>query len=193
MPRSGSGKNWDDRHAKAKGPGSPARVLTENIHLLPSSGKALDLACGRGVNALLLAEAGLQVDAWDNSPVAIQRLSEAVQESGLQIHCEVRDVVLNPPPANSYDVILVAHFLERSLTQPIIHALRENGLLLYQTFTQSAVTDTGPSDQTRRLGDNELLDMFTALKIRVYREELLLGDHSQGLRDMAMLVAHKVS
>ncbi len=193
MVKSGTGKSWDNRHASAEGLGSLALVLTENIHLLPTSGKALDLACGRGANALLLAESGLDVDAWDYSPVAIQRLKQAAQESGLEINCEVRDVVQHPPSAHSYDVILVAHFLDRSLTKPILDSLRGNGLLFYQTFTRSAVSENGPSDQARRLGDNELLDMFSPLRPRVYREELLLGDISQGWRDMAMLVGQKLA
>ena len=191
MDRSGTTSKWDSRHAEAEGLGNQARVLTENIHLLPNSGKALDLACGRGANALLLAEAGLEVDAWDQSPVAIQRLKQAAQESGLEINCEVRDVVRHPPPAHSYNVVLVAHFLDRDLTGPIINALNSGGLLFYQTFTQSAVTDNGPSDKAMRLADNELLDMFSSLQPRVYREELFLGDVARGWRDMAMLIGQK--
>ncbi len=151
----------------------------------------LDLACGRGANALLMADAGLEVDAWDRSPVAIQRLNQAAEESGFQINCEVRDVVRQPPAADSYDVILVAHFLDRTLTTPIIDALNPGGLLFYQTFTRKKVSDRGPSDPAMRLADSELLDMFRPLQPRVYREELLLGDPSLGWRDMAMLVAQK--
>ncbi len=184
-------QKWDSRHAEADGPGDTARVLTENIHLLPTAGKVLDLACGRGANALLMADAGLEVDAWDRSPVAIQRLNQAAEESGFQINCEVRDVVRQPPAADSYDVILVAHFLDRTLTTPIIDALNPGGLLFYQTFTRKKVSDRGPSDPAMRLADSELLDMFRPLQPRVYREELLLGDPSLGWRDMAMLVAQK--
>jgi tellurite methyltransferase len=50
-------------------------ALRENIHLLPqSSGNALDLACGMGGNAILLAkESKLTVNAWDISSVAISK------------------------------------------------------------------------------------------------------------------------
>ena len=44
---------------------SAAKVLTENHYLLPSTGVALDLACGLGANALYLAQQGLAVTAWD--------------------------------------------------------------------------------------------------------------------------------
>jgi len=46
--------------------------LTQNQHLLPSQGTALDLACGQGGNSQLLAKAGLDVLAWDSSAVAIE-------------------------------------------------------------------------------------------------------------------------
>ncbi len=51
-------EKWNRRYAEADGSGEPARVLTENIHLLTPGGKALDLACGRGANALIMAENG---------------------------------------------------------------------------------------------------------------------------------------
>ncbi|PUD99067.1 MAG: hypothetical protein C3L24_11545, partial [Candidatus Sedimenticola endophacoides] len=61
---------WDRRHGEAQGPGQVAEVLRQNLHLLPPWGRALDLACGRGANALLMARQGLRVSAWDLSPVA---------------------------------------------------------------------------------------------------------------------------
>jgi tellurite methyltransferase len=186
-------EKWDARHAQADGPGATARVVTENLHLLPAAGRALDLACGRGANSLLLAASGLEVDAWDRSPVAIERLAQAAQDAGLNIECAVRDVVTEPPPADGYDVILVAHFLDRSLVRHLVAALKDGGILFYQTFTRAKVTASGPSDPIMRLADGELLEMFSQLRPRVYREELLLGDLSQGWRDLAMLVAQKVN
>ncbi|MES9876136.1 MAG: methyltransferase domain-containing protein [Candidatus Sedimenticola sp. PURPLELP] len=182
---------WDRRHAAADGLGEPAQVLEENRHLLPLRGDALDLACGLGANALLLAQSGLKVTAWDISPVAIQRLAEAAQGRKLPVIAEVRDLLESPPEPDSFDVILVSHFLDRSLAPAIIHALRKGGLLFYQTFTQARVTDQGPSRPEFRLADNELLQLFGTLNLRVYREEAVLGDRSKGWRDRAMLVAEK--
>jgi hypothetical protein len=88
-------------------------------------------------------------------------------------------------------VIVVSHFLDRSLAPAIIAALRPGGLLFYQTFSRVAVTDRGPEDPAFRLAENELLELFKPLKVRIYREEGRLGDTSQGWRDIAMLVAEK--
>ena len=185
-------KKWNQRHSKAEGLGRPANVLTENLHLLPVQGDALDLACGRGINALQMIEAGLIVQAWDISSVAVERLTAEAQAKGLIIQALVRDVTQQPPEPASFDVILVSHFLDRSIAPALIDALRPGGLLLYQTFIRNAVSDSGPSNPDMRLGDNELLELFRPLRLRIYREEGKLGDITQGWRDLAMLVAEKV-
>lgn len=184
-------ERWNRRHGEAEGLGQPARVLSENRHLLPSAGAALDLACGRGANAMLLAQAGLAVSAWDISEVAIERLQAASQKQGLAIDAQVRDVIAQPPFANSFDVIVVSHFLERRLASLLVAALRPGGLLFYQTFSRNALSQDGPADTRFRLEDNELLRLFPSLLVRVYREEGRLGDTTTGWRDLAMLVAQK--
>lgn len=184
-------QRWDQRHAEAVDLGQVAGVLAENLHLLPATGEALDLACGRGASALQLARAGLRVTAWDLSSVAIGRLSRGAQEQGVPVVAEVRDVIANPPPADRFDIILVSYFLERSLAPALMAALRPGGLLFYQTFSRIAVSNDGPSNPTYRLGDNELLQLFRPLNLRLYREEGRLGDTARGCRDIAMLIGER--
>ncbi|MGD8429109.1 MAG: SAM-dependent methyltransferase, partial [Ectothiorhodospiraceae bacterium] len=55
-------ETWEKRYGGADAaPAQPARVLREFSHLLPEAGVALDLACGRGGNAVYLARRGLDV------------------------------------------------------------------------------------------------------------------------------------
>ena len=183
---------WNIRHAEAEDIGEAPTVLRDHLHLLPPTGDALDLACGRGAGALLLASRGLRVQAWDLSEVAVGRLAEEAQRRGLtNIHTQVRDVICEPPEPRSFDLILVSFFLERALATHLIAALRPGGLLFYQTFTRAAVSSRGPSNPQYRLDDNELLRMFSGLHLRFYREEGLLGDLEAGCRDVAMLVGEK--
>jgi len=185
-------EKWNQRYREAAiKDAQPAQVLHENQHLLPGSGTALELACGLGANAMLLAQRGLQTHAWDSSRVAIDKLCAKAASEGLSIAAKVRDVVQHPPEHGRYDVIVVSRFLERSLAQPIVDALRPGGLLFYQTFTRSRVTGRGPEDACYRLADNELLAMFSSLRALVYRDEGRVGDLSKGLRDEAMLVGMK--
>lgn len=183
---------WDQRHRSKAGEIPPvAFVLEDNGHLLPSAGTALDLACGRGGNALFLAQAGLQVSAWDLSPVAIAELQSLAKQQGLDISAEVRDVVSLPPGPGCFDVIVVSYFLERSLAPLICAALRPGGLLFYQTFVRDKVAQTGPMNPQYLLAENELLELFGALRLRVYREEGRIGDPGRGLRNEAILVGQR--
>jgi tellurite methyltransferase len=182
-------EKWDRRYREARATPPAVAVVRENLHLLPPQGRALDIACGLGGNALALARHGLETEAWDLSPVAIERLRR--EAAGLPLSASVRDVLADPPPPASYDVITVAHFLERDLMPVIADALRPRGLLFYQTFTQSPVDTRGPSDIRFRLRRNELLQLFPALTVVLYREEDRLGDTSRGFRSEAMLIAQR--
>lgn len=187
---SADSKKWDARYRHGQET-SPARVLLDNLHLLPHSGTALDLACGLGANALLLAERGLTTYAWDSSSAAIEKLQARAQARRMSLYTTVRDVIERPPERDRFDVIVVTRFLDRRLAPHLIHALRAGGLLFYQTFTRTCVSDTGPSDPDYRLADNELLSLFSTLQLLVYREEGRVGDVSDGFRDEAMMVARK--
>lgn len=185
-------KKWDQRYRQPPNhEPSSAQVLRENLHLLPKIGDALDLACGLGGNALMLAKAGLQVQAWDLSPVAVASLQSRLMGESGSLSATVRDVSANPPQPASFDVIVVSYFLDRTLTQPLCAALRPGGLLFYQTFVRDKVSPLGPSNPDFLLAEGELLSMFAELRPRIYREEGRLGNTTQGLRNEALFVGQK--
>lgn len=172
----------------------PAWVLQEHQHLLPDSGNALDLASGLGGNAWLLANAGLETQAWDISDVAMNSLQQQAMRAGLPLKAETRDVVAQPPEADSLDVIVVAHYLQRSFFEALKAALRLQGLLFYQTFTQTRSEGfSGPSNPDFLLQDNELLSVFSDWKILVYREDGLAGNLTRGRRGIASAVVQKLA
>lgn len=185
-------KKWDE-HYKTASHSSASRVLLENQHLLPPRGLALEIACGMGNNALLLAKQGMETHAWDISAVGIEQLQNKAQEENLAIIGGVRDAIQDPPAAESFDVIVVTHFLDRTLIPHLLAALKPQGLLFYQTFTKAKIDDTGPKNPDFLLDDNELLSLCTPLHLLVYREEGQLGSTTQGFRNLAMLVGQKPS
>lgn len=185
---SGEREKWDRIYQEQPDSGlpEPAAVLAENAHLLPDSGVALDVACGRGGNALFLARRGLVTMAWDLSPAAIHRL--AASADGLPLNAAVRDVIAAPPPPDSADVIVVSRFLNRGLAPALSAALRPGGLLFYQTFARDRVSGRGPSNPEFRLAANELLQLFGTLRVVFYREEGKIGDLAAGFRDEAQFI-----
>ncbi|HJN52070.1 MAG: class I SAM-dependent methyltransferase [Pseudomonadales bacterium] len=182
---------WDSRYRSSSEPGSAAKVLLDFQHLLPARGIALDLACGLGANGLFLAERGLEVHAWDSSAIALEKLNDFAAQHEILIQTQQRDVSLDPPEENRFDVIVVSHFLDRLLCPAIARSLRPEGLLFYQTFNRNKVDSVGPSNPDYLLEENELLRLFPRLILRGYREDSGFGDTD--LRNQAYLVAEKSS
>ncbi|MFO7594073.1 MAG: methyltransferase domain-containing protein [Pseudomonadota bacterium] len=173
-------------------PAQPCEVLQSNAHLLPAAGKALDLAAGSGGNALFLARHGLETEAWDISSVAMERLATAAATAGLTIGTGIRDIINNPPQAQQFDVIVVCRFLHRPLCPQITDALRPGGLLFYQTFLSNRINpQIGPRNPAYLLQRNELLRLFSSLKVVAYREEGVLAGRTGIFGNEACLVAQK--
>ncbi|MAS82894.1 MAG: SAM-dependent methyltransferase [Legionellales bacterium] len=186
-------KKWDENYDSClSNYPSPAEVLRLNQHLLPKQGTALDLACGRGANAICLAENGLSVSAWDISISALKHLSSEALKKNLKIKFESRDISKKPPASDSFNVITVSHFLDRELIDDIKNAIKKNGLVFYQTFIINKVNDVGPNNPDYLLEKNELLDLFNDWNTIYYREEGTTGKIDEGFRDQAMLIAQKL-
>ncbi len=185
------GEKWNQRFASATKPGNPAYVLTANVHLLPGRGRALDLACGLGANALLLAREGLQVDALDASSVALAKLADYAAREQLPIVTHRCDLEHNWQAEQRYDVIVCSHYLHRPLCPRLQDALCSGGLLYYQTFTRDKISPEGPASAEYLLAKGELADLFKYLQLVFYREDWRYGDLSQGQRNVACLVGAK--
>jgi 2-polyprenyl-3-methyl-5-hydroxy-6-metoxy-1,4-benzoquinol methylase len=184
-------EKWDKAYSGDKQAGEARWVLKENAHLLPAKGISLDLASGLGANALLLARHGLESHAWDISPVALEKLTKMAQEQNLKVLTEQRDIENSPPPANSFDVIVVSHFLHRPLCADLVNALKLGGLLFYQTYHQDKIGNHGPNSARFLLEPQELLSLFNPLEILFYREDGRQGNLDKGLRDIAYFVGRK--
>ena len=170
---------------------SAAKVLTENHYLLPSTGTALDLACGLGANSLYLAQQGLAVTAWDISNVAIDKLKVSATTQGLTINACQENIQVESFAKYRFDVIVVSRFLDRTLSDAIIGAIKPNGLLFYQTFNREKTNQVGPNNPDYLLSAHELCSMFAKLKLVFYRDNALIGNTSQGLRNEAQFIGQK--
>ncbi|MCX7098528.1 MAG: methyltransferase domain-containing protein [Methylococcales bacterium] len=183
---------WD-LHYSLLGPDDyPAvAVLAEHRFLLPENGTALDLACGLGANAVFLAQQHLAVTAWDISTVAINKLNAYSRHRGLNVSACQQNISPDSFAGLGFDVIVVSRFLDRGLSDAIIDALKPDGLLFYQTFTQEKATPSPPNNPDYLLTENELLTLFSPLRVVFYQENALLGNKQQGLRNEAQFIGQK--
>jgi 2-polyprenyl-3-methyl-5-hydroxy-6-metoxy-1,4-benzoquinol methylase len=191
MIKSNSEK-WDEIYASQVNSSlAAAAVLAEHTFLLPETGTALDLACGLGANAFLLAEYGLEVQAWDISAVAVAKVQQAADEKGLEVTVKQVDIQKNTLPENSFDVIVITRFLDRAVCREIMAALKPEGLLFYQTYTKQKITDSPPHNPDFLLAENELLSLFSPLKVIFYQEHGLVGYMEYGERNEALFIGQK--
>ena len=155
---------WNERYRSGEpGPSSPAPVLVEAARLLPP-GRALDLACGAGRNALFLAEHGWSVVAVDGSPVVIEKIR------GLHPRIEVHliDLERDPLPFEdaSFDMVCIINFLHRPLFRAAQRFLRPGGLVVSAICT---VQSTMNPLYTIEIG--ELRSYFSGWEILTDRED----------------------
>jgi tellurite methyltransferase len=187
MPASQS--DWDDKHRlAAETPLSePASIVRELLPLLPM-GPALDIACGTGRHALLLAGRGQHVTAVDFSSMALDHLEVRARSMRIQAHRTDRfpeprrhlhgglelfqaDLELAQLPEHGYDLILCIQYLQRSLFAQMARALRPNGVLLIETFTRVQLEFAiGPRNPAYLLDTGELREAFPKLCVLFYRE-----------------------
>ncbi len=164
-------QRWNQRYAARDVPGEAAIVLRDNNHLLPRSGRALDLACGLGANALMLAGHGLEVDAADCSDVALEKLAGFARVRGLAINTLQCDIETDLEWPARYAVIVVSQYLFRPLLPRLVEMLEPGGLLYYQTFRRDKLSANGPSNPDYLLRRHELLYALQPLRLRYYRED----------------------
>jgi len=177
---------------------APSSWLIECAGLLPSSSapgeaaeatrpRALDVACGSGRHALLLAAAGLDVLAIDRDAAAVVRLRATARALELGLQAEVHDLesgdvatgdlgrgsmagprgVLAP---STYDLIVVVHYLHRPLFPALMRALAPGGLLLYETFTVDQAAFGHPKNPAFLLQHGELPRLVAPLEVVRQRE-----------------------
>jgi tellurite methyltransferase len=151
---------------------TPATWLVMNRALLPPSGRALDVACGRGRNAVWLAREGFLTTAIDRDPSAVAELEARAQRESLPLTARAMDLeghaaVLG---AAAYDVIVVVHYLHRPLFPALLEALAPGGVLVYETFTVAQAARGRPTNPAFLLEPGELPRLVSPLEVRAARE-----------------------
>lgn len=102
-------RDWDRRWEEREEPRSePSRFLVACAEGM-RPGRALDLACGAGRNAVWLAERGWRVTAVDFSEVGLAKARVRAAERGVEVEWVRADLLEYAPPAGTFDLVLVLY------------------------------------------------------------------------------------
>jgi tellurite methyltransferase len=121
-------QRWDARHAERGVPGEPSASVVALAEWMPAAGSALDLAGGAGWHALWLARRGLAVTLADISPVALA--IARVHSGDLPVTTVALDLDDGELPPGPWDLILVAHFVDRRVYGMLPSLLAPGGTLV---------------------------------------------------------------
>ena len=128
---------WDARYSDRDGAmwsGRPnGRLVAEVAALTP--GRALDVGCGEGADAIWLARRGWTVTAIDISDVAVSRARQAAERAGAAVRWVAGDVLQIPFPARSFDLVSMQYpALPKAAGEgpvsTLLDTVRPGGLLL---------------------------------------------------------------
>jgi SAM-dependent methyltransferase len=142
---------WDDRYAAAEQVWSrgPNQFVESELSGATAPGRALDLACGEGRNAIWLAGRGWSVTAMDFSSVAVDRGRRLAGEA--DIDWRVGDVLTAELPAA--DLVVMAYLQlpeaeRRTAVRRAFDALEPGGTMLVVAHdsTNLAEGTGGPQD-----------------------------------------------
>lgn len=116
----------------------------------------LDLACGQGRHARYFAALGHPVVAVDRDPEVLTLLAGVSGVKTLEADLEAGAW---PIGARRFGLIVVTNYLHRPLFPAIVGAVRDDGVLLYETFAAGNERFGKPSNPAFLLKPGELLEV----------------------------------
>lgn len=164
-------KHWDERHAEygsaVADKVGPPPLFAPHEALFPSSGRAIELACGRGRAAVWLARRGMRVWGLDVSPVAIDLARELADHHGLGHLCrfDVVDLDEGLPSGAAVEVVLCHMFRDPQLDDAVMQRLMPGGLMAIAQLSES---DVGPGPH--RAPEGDLRQRFETLQTTAWSE-----------------------
>ena len=174
------------------GAAAPAPWLVRHEALVREAarrGPVLDVACGRGRHARLVADWGLTVVALDRNPEALAELAQAAPGRVHALRADLESAPGPPLRPGVFGAVLVFRYLHRPLARTLADWLAPGGLLVYETFTtHQRELGYGPGNAAFLLEPGELPRLFPGLDTLAFHEGLSDGERPLHL---ASLVARR--
>jgi len=103
-------QDWDQRYATTElvwGAGPNRFLVSEVADLTP--GRALDLGCGEGRNAIWLAERGWRVSGVDFSEAGLDKARRLAVERGVEVTWVRADLLDYEPDHGAFDLVILMY------------------------------------------------------------------------------------
>ena len=183
--------DWDQRYRTGfyNGLRAPHDLIVNFSHLFEGK-PVLDIAMGRGRDALYLASRGIRTTGIELSAEAIRLAREEAALKAVSIDIVRGDAGRIPFKRGSFGGIVVFFFLLREIARDIAEMLQPGGILIYETFLKRQNEVDRPRNPAFLLDDGELLSLFPGLEPIHYEEGA--HDRSGKVRITAQLVARKI-
>jgi len=183
---------WDERYLSGAYADRthPSALLEQWIDRIPP-GRALDVACGAGRNALFLAAHGFSVDAVDISGEALAIASGSERRAGLSVNWIEHDLDEPLGLTPGYALILVVRFINLPLIRELVELLAPDGFLVCEQHLVTEAEVAGPTDPAFRVKPGELKQLAQGLRIHHFEEDLT-HDPDQRPVALARLVAQNL-
>jgi SAM-dependent methyltransferase len=172
----------------------PTALLAEWLPRIPR-GRALDVACGAGRNALFLAANGYEVTALDISRVGLDRGRRAAAERGLRIDWLYADLDEDPEralPDGPFDLIVWVRYVHRTLMPHLIARLAAGGALVCEQHLATDEPVAGPTSAEFRLAPGETRGSAQTLRIKHDYEGLAIDPDGRSVA-LAQLIGTKTA
>lgn len=122
-------------------------------------GEVLDLACGTGRHARLLASLGHPVLAVDRDAAALEKVAgHGIATLQIDLESGGAPATMWPFEAGRFAGVVVTNYLHRPLFPRLLESIAVNGMLIYETFAQGNERFGRPSNPAFLLAQGELLD-----------------------------------
>jgi len=166
-------EHWDERYGTEEliWKAEPNRFLVEELDAL-APGRALDVACGEGRNAVWLASKGWRVTGADFSCAGLAKAQRLATDRGVEVTWVEADVVEWQPPTASFDLVVVMylHLPAEQRRRALAHAaaaLAPGGVLLVVGHdTSNLLKGTGgPQDPAVLFTPEEIVEDLSGLHI----------------------------
>lgn len=169
--------------------GNPSKEVEDIVPFLPKRAKILDVGCGDGRHSLYLASLGFQVDAFDISENAINKIDYLKEQNNLNVNTYVCDV-LEFEFKYKYDLIIVhgvLQFIEREKQTEIIELLKNwtevNGYHIVALFTDEEPVPEDLKDVMVGVFKNEeIKDYYNEWEIKMFESYKFNDEHENGIK-----------